>query len=70
MQQESSAARSGAMAREWYHLGRARTLDEIGQLIDALTSDSINQFLRANPPSDLLVVTLGPKPLEVPSGVS
>ena len=70
MQQESSAARSGAMAREWYHLGRARTLDEIGQLIDALTSDSINEFLRANPPSDLLVMTLGPKPLEVPSGVS
>jgi len=70
MQQESSAARSGAIAREWYHLGRARTLDEIGQLVDALTSESINAYLRANPPRDLLVVTLGPKPLEVPVGVS
>lgn len=70
MQQESSAARSGALAREWYHLGRARTLDEIGQLIDALTSESINAYLRANPPRDLLVVTLGPKPLEVPVGIS
>jgi predicted Zn-dependent peptidase len=70
MQQESSAARSGAIAREWYHLGRARTLDEIGQVIDALTSDSINGYLRANPPHDLLVVTLGPEPLEVPLGVS
>jgi predicted Zn-dependent peptidase len=70
MQQESSAARSGALAREWYHLGRARTLDEIGQLVDALSSDSINAFLQANPPRDMLVVTLGPQPLEVPGGVS
>ena len=70
MQQESSSARSGALAREWYHLGRARTLDEIGRLIDALTRESINGFLRANPPQDMLVVTLGPEPLEVPVGIS
>jgi hypothetical protein len=50
-------------------LGRARTLDEIGRLIDALSSESINAYLRANPPRDLLVVTLGPKPLEVPVGI-
>jgi predicted Zn-dependent peptidase len=70
MQQESSSARSGALAREWYHLGHARTLDEIGSLIDALTRESINGFLRANPPRDMLVVTLGPEPLEVPVGIS
>jgi predicted Zn-dependent peptidase len=70
MQQESSAARSGAIAREWYHLGRARTLGEIGAMIDALSAESINGYLRTNPPRDLLVVTLGPKPLEVPVGVS
>jgi predicted Zn-dependent peptidase len=70
MQQESSSARSGALAREWYHLGRARTLDEIGRLIDALSRESINSFLRANPPQDMLVVTLGPEPLEVPVGIS
>jgi predicted Zn-dependent peptidase len=70
MQQESSSSRSGALAREWYHLGRARTLEEIGKLIDGLTRDSINDFLRANPPKDMLVVTLGPEPLEVPVGIS
>jgi predicted Zn-dependent peptidase len=70
MQQESSSSRSGAIAREWYHLGRARTLEEIGHLIDALSRESINGFLRANPPQDMLVVTLGPEPLEVPVGVS
>jgi predicted Zn-dependent peptidase len=70
MQQESTSARSGALARDWYHLGRARTLDEIGQLVDALSAETINKFLHANPPRDLLVVTLGPQPLEVPVGIS
>jgi predicted Zn-dependent peptidase len=69
MQQESSAARSGAIARDWYHLGRARTLDEVGRLIDELSAESINAFLAENPPRDLLVVTLGPEPLEVPVGI-
>jgi predicted Zn-dependent peptidase len=69
MQQESTSARSGALARDWYHLGRARSLDEIGKLVDELSADSINAFLAANPPRDLLVVTLGPEPLEVPVGI-
>jgi predicted Zn-dependent peptidase len=70
MQQESTSARSGALARDWYHLGRARTLDEVGQLVDGLTAETINTFLQANPPRDLLVLTLGPQPLEVPVGIS
>jgi predicted Zn-dependent peptidase len=70
MQQESSAARSGAIARDWYHLGRARSLDEVGRLIDELSAESINTFLTENPPRDLLVVTLGPEPLEVPVEIS
>ncbi len=70
MQQESTSSRSGAIARDWYHLGRARTLDEVGQLADALSADSINAYLQKNPPRDLLVVTLGPEPLEVPVGIS
>jgi predicted Zn-dependent peptidase len=69
MQQESTSARSGALARDWYHLGRARSLDEVGALVDELSANSINAFLRANPPRDLLVVTLGPEPLEVPGGI-
>lgn len=66
MQQESTSARSGALARDWYHLDRVRTLDEIGALVDALSADSINTFLRANPPRDFLVVTLGPEALKIP----
>ncbi|HEY3394073.1 MAG TPA: pitrilysin family protein [Lacipirellulaceae bacterium] len=69
MQQESTSARSGALARDWYHLGRARSLDEVGQLVDQLSAETINAFLSANRPRDLLVVTLGPQPLEIPAGI-
>lgn len=70
MQQESTSARSGALGRDWYHLGRARSLDEVGKLVDALSADTINEFLEKNPPNDLMVVTLGPEPLKMPEGIS
>ena len=65
MQQESSAARSAAIAGDWYHLGRIRRMDELSQTLDELSVDSINTYLAANPPRDFTVVTLGQKPLEV-----
>jgi len=70
MQQESSSARSAALGRDWYHLGRARTLEETGRLIDELSGASINAYLAEHPPGDFTVVTLGPRELEVPVGVS
>ncbi|HUY31924.1 MAG TPA: pitrilysin family protein [Pirellulales bacterium] len=70
MQQESSSARSAALARDWYYLGRARTLDEVSAIVDALSPESINAYLAGHRPSDFTIVTLGPKPLEVPVGVS
>jgi predicted Zn-dependent peptidase len=66
MQQESSSSRSSSLARDWYYLGRVRTLDEIGREVDALTHDSINQYLAEHPPQNFTIVTLGPKPLEFP----
>ena len=70
MQQESTSSRSAAIARDWYYLGRVRTLDEVAALVDALTCESINAFLADHPPHDFTIVTLGPQPLEVPVGVS
>jgi len=69
MQQESSAARSSAIARDWHLLGRVRSLDEVCRLVDALTSLSINAYLLDHPPRDFTIVTLGPRPLEVPLGI-
>ena len=66
MQQESSSSRGSSIARDWYHLGRSRTLDELGRLVDELTCESINAYLAEHAPREFTIVTLGPRPLEVP----
>ncbi len=70
MQQESSSSRSSSIAYDWYHLGKARTLDEVGALVDGLTGASINAYLAEHPPCDFTIVTLGPSELEAPCGIS
>jgi len=70
MQQESSRSRSVSLAFDWRHLGRARTMQEVKDHIDALRVDRVNAFLRENPPADFTCVTLGPKPLEMPDAIS
>ena len=64
MQQESCRARANAIAGDWMHLGRVRTLDEINEKITGLTVESVNQFLTNHPPRDFVVVTLGAESLE------
>lgn len=70
MQQESSSARSAAVTRDWYHLGRVQTLEEVSQRIEALTCENINTYLAEHPPASFTFVTLGPSELEVPVGIS
>jgi predicted Zn-dependent peptidase len=67
MQQESTSARSGSIARDWYHLGRVRTLDDLGRQVDELTAHSINEYLDEHPPADFTFATLGPQPLKIPA---
>ena len=69
MQQESSSGRSGSIARDWYHLGRARSLEEVFGLVDALSAESINAYLAEHPPREFTVVTLGPRKLKVHDGI-
>jgi predicted Zn-dependent peptidase len=66
MQGESSGARSGALAGDFYHRGRTRTLDEVRALIEGITLDRVNGFLAANPVKNLTVVTIGPAELKIP----
>jgi predicted Zn-dependent peptidase len=63
MQGESSGARAAAIAYDYYHRGRTRTLDELRTLIEGVTLDRVNSFLAANPVTDLTIVTIGPDPL-------
>lgn len=70
MQQESSTTRCGAIAGDWYYLGRVRSMEEVNSAIDGLSREGINQFLADNPPGQFYVVTLGEQPLEMPYGIS
>ena len=47
MQEESTSARAGALASDWYFLGRIRSLDEIHEAIDSLTPRRIVNHVRA-----------------------
>ena len=70
MQQESTSARSALLTRDWYFLGRVRTLDEVEAIVDGLSADEINRYLASHRPEKFTIVTLGPKALEVPVGIS
>jgi predicted Zn-dependent peptidase len=63
MQEESTSARAGALASDWYYLGRVRPMEEIQGAIDALSPRSILRHVRQYPPRDFTIVTLGPKAL-------
>jgi predicted Zn-dependent peptidase len=65
MQEESTSARAGTLASDWYYLGRVRSFDEIEAAINGLTPAQIVRHLQRCPPGDFTIVTLGPKPLTV-----
>jgi predicted Zn-dependent peptidase len=67
MQEESTSARAGSLASDWYYLGRVRSFDEIQRAIDGLTPEAIVTHLKQHPPRDFTIVTLGPAPLRVPA---
>ncbi len=70
MQQESTLARSTSLARDWFHLGRVVTLEEVRQRIESLTVDGVLSYVRAYPAANFSIVTIGPQPLELPHGLS
>jgi predicted Zn-dependent peptidase len=65
MQEESTSARAGSLASDWYYLGRVRTTEEIQAAIDGLTPKSILAHLERAPAKDFTIVTLGAEPLKV-----
>jgi len=67
MSEESSRSRAGGIARDWWMLGRVRSLDEVTQKINAVTPDAIRAMYERFPPQNFSVVTLGPKKLERPT---
>jgi len=66
---ESSSARANAVTRDWFYLGRVRSVREIQQAIDTLSAEAIMQHLHRFPLRNYTVVTLGPEAPELPVGL-
>jgi predicted Zn-dependent peptidase len=67
MSGESTSARAGAIAHDYFMRGRIRTLDEIKNAIDAVTVDQVNAYLKAHKPGPFTIVIVGPKELKLPT---
>lgn len=63
MAQESTGSRASSLARNWYHLGRTITLEEVRSKIEALTVQTVLDYVHAYPAKDFTVLTIGPQPL-------
>ena len=66
MQGESTSARAGAIAHDYFIRGRIRTLEEIKSAIDSVTVEQVNAYLKAHEPGPFTIVTVGPKELKLP----
>jgi predicted Zn-dependent peptidase len=70
MQEESTSARAGALASDWYYLGRIRRVEEIQEKINALTAAQMVEHVKKYPPRDFTIVTLGPRPLRLSQDIA
>ncbi len=65
MQQESTMARANSIARDWFHLGRIQTLDEIHQEIEAITVADVVNYVERHPARNFTILSVGGAPLVV-----
>ncbi|MFB3891050.1 MAG: M16 family metallopeptidase [Phycisphaerae bacterium] len=65
LQGESTSARANALAGDWYHLRRLRSLAEISAAIDRTTVDDVLACVAQYPARRLTVLTIGPEPLNL-----
>ena len=65
MQGESTAARARAIAIDQFIYGHPRSLSDMTAEVDAVTLDDLRQFVAANPPGPMTIVTIGPNALKV-----
>jgi predicted Zn-dependent peptidase len=69
MGEESPGSRAGSNANDWWLLKRVRGLAEIQAGIDAVTLESVNEFLQRYPFNPCSVLTLGSAQLDVAADV-
>ncbi|OXU15077.1 M16 family metallopeptidase [Sedimentisphaera salicampi] len=64
MRSESSMSRASSIGGDYNLLGEVRCLSEIKRRIEAVTLDSLQEFLDSNPFEEFCVVSIGPKEIE------
>ncbi|MEZ6126431.1 MAG: pitrilysin family protein [Planctomycetaceae bacterium] len=64
MQQESTMSRSSSVARDTLYLGRVLEMEEIRHRIDSLSVAQVTEFAREYSPGSMVLVTIGPEPLD------
>ena len=64
MQGEATSMRANALAADWHHLRRLRSLEEISAGIEAVEIDDVLAYLRDFPAENFTILTVGPKPLD------
>lgn len=69
MAEESTGARAGRAAQDWWLLGRVRSAAEVRAGLEAVTATSVNDYLAAHEPAGYTVVTLGTG-FDWPAGLS
>lgn len=69
-EQESSMARSGQVASDWFYLGRVPAREEVLQRVESLTCQSLLDHFENNLPRNYSLITVGPHQLELPDGIS
>jgi len=57
--------RASSLIDDLFLQGKARSISEIAEGVDAVTLEHVMTYLEAYPPTPLTLVTLGPKPLKV-----
>jgi predicted Zn-dependent peptidase len=70
MQGESTAARAAAIGSDHFRLGRARSLDELVDEIDAVTLGALNDYLSTRQFGEMTAASVGSVELENPGQVS
>ncbi|MGE3109746.1 MAG: M16 family metallopeptidase [Phycisphaerales bacterium] len=63
---ESTSARAHALAGDYYKRGKARSLDEITRVYDALTLERVREYVKRRKMGEVTIVTLGQAGLERP----
>jgi predicted Zn-dependent peptidase len=66
MDGESTSARAGAIAHDFFMRGKIRTLDEIKNQIDRVDLSRLNKYLASRTAEKFTIVVVGPKELKVP----